>query len=258
MEHRSIGADAIVGSGSPRVSSFWTLRSFNKEASVFILFCFLHCLSKPPEQSTVCFRGFLLPFTNAFSQACLQWVFYCPTCQPYWGSRHCPHLVVQPWEHTPAQREKVYGGETSGALERNIAVLGASWGAWLGCRDGCMAQPVWASSWAGTACPLAAIALQTAGPTCSVGLQPAARVLVVVLPCSQPEYPHHRRPETVREERRSSPAAEAGDSCQTVSKRRHRKTHLGAVERFVCRWVEICVAEYQQTGITLQNHPISI
>lgn len=82
----------------------------------------------------------------------------------------------------------------------------------------------------------------------SMQSQPAASILVVVLWWSQPGDPHHWRQETAQEERHS-PAAEPGeaarDSCQTVSERRDEKAHLGAVERFVCRWVEICVAEYE-------------
>lgn len=43
-----------------------------------------------------------------------------------------------------------------------------------------------------------------------------------------------------------------------MSERRDGKTHLGAVGRFVCGWVEMCAAKYQQTGITCQKHPVSI
>lgn len=217
-------------------------RCYNKKASIFI--CSASCTVFLSIQSRALrvLEDCYYPSLMLLVQACLQWVFYCPTWKLYWGSRHCPHCAVQPRERTPKQTEK-----NCIALERNIAALGMSGVARLG---GVARLPRWLHGTAGLSIPLGEHGMPSGSDSIadhrtSMQSQPAASILVVVVWCSQPGDPHHWRQETAQEER-SSPAAEPGeaarDSCQMV---RWEGTLWGCGEVCVqvggnmCCWVRV-------------------
>lgn len=121
-------------------------RCYNKKASIFI--CSASCTVFLSIQSRVLrvLEDCYYPSLVLLVQACLQWVFYCPTWKLYWGSRHRPHCAVQPQERTPKHRENCIAERQVLLLKEILLVLGCrelqGWAVWLGCRDGCMAQLV--------------------------------------------------------------------------------------------------------------------
>lgn len=124
MEGRSIGADAIVGSGSSQISYFWTQKSYKKEPSISFFFCSVSCTVFLSLQSRVLrvLEHFYCPSLMLLVKHACNGCFTAPPAS-HTGVAGIAHTLRCSRRSTPQSREKEVYAERQVLLLKEVLLL---------------------------------------------------------------------------------------------------------------------------------------